>query len=184
MISTDRGKWTIATTLFLLVITGTGAGIVKATEPSPDLYAALERFHGHTCGGSIMGVRLGLAARAAQERAGMPGKLKAQYFSLSCPVDGIQVAAGTTYGNRAIDVQDQDEHRLILIDEKSGRKAEARLTETAMQKAKASREIAQKARALPAGSPEGKQLEQEVEGIFAWLRTAPEADVVIVKFVR
>lgn len=168
--------------VLLLAGTGSSARAAEATgEPSPDLYAALARFHGHTCAGSLMGARLGLAARAALERAGAGGKLKAQYFSHSCPVDGIQVAAGTTYGNGAIAVQDRDEHRLVLSDEAGGRKVEARVTARAMEKARTSRALAKKARALPAGSPERARLEQEVEAIFAWLRTAPEAEVVTLK---
>lgn len=147
-------------------------------------YASLERFHGHVCAGSLMGARLGLAAKSALDRAGIQGKLKAQYFSLSCPVDGIQITAGTTYGNRALEVQDRHEHRLLLTDEKNGHQVEARLTATANEKALSTREINKKARALPVGSPERKKLEQNLETIYTWLKTAPEAEVVTVKLVR
>ncbi len=93
-------------------------GSEKASETT-DLYEVLERFHGHVCGGSLMGARLGLAARAALELSMSKGKFKARYFSLACPVDGIQVAAGTTYGNRAIEVEDRDEQRLLLSNERA-----------------------------------------------------------------
>lgn len=170
----------------LCAIGGSGSicwGSEKARE-TKELYEVLERFHGHVCGGSLMGARLGLAARAALEQSGSKGKFKARYFSLACPADGIQVAAGTTYGNRAIEVEDRDEQRLLLSDEKSGREVEVRLTTTAAEKAGASRDLTKKAKSLPADSPERVRLEREVEGIFTWLRTAPEAAVVTVRFVR
>lgn len=154
------------------------------SEETTDIYGLLHQFHGHTCGGSLMGARLGLAAKAALERIGIEGRLKAQYFDLSCPVDGIQVTVGTTYGNGAISVQDSGEHRLILTDEKSGHQVEARLTERATEQAMTSRELLKKARALPVDSPARKELEQEVEAIFAWFRTAPESEVVVVKIIR
>ena len=131
-----------------------------------------------------MGARLGLAAKAAVERAGVEGKLKATYYSLSCPVDGIQVMAGATYGNRALEVHDRNEHRLLLTDAKSGHQVEARITPRGNEKALLTRELNNKARPLPAGSPERKKLEQDIEVIYAWLRTAPEAEVVAVKIVR
>lgn len=104
----------------LCAIGGSGSirwGSEKASETS-DLYGVLERFHGHVCGGSLMGARLGLAARAALEQSGSKGKFKARYFSLAFPVDGIQVAAGTTCGKRSIEVEDRDEQLLLLSDEK------------------------------------------------------------------
>ena len=158
--------------------------VTDKSEKTTDLYKLLHQFHGHTCGGSLMGVRLGLAAKAALERIGIEGRLKAQYFDLSCPVDGIQVTVGTTYGNGGIEVQDIGEHRLLLTDEKSGHQVEARLTEQAMEQGMTSRELLKKARALPAGSPKRKELEEEVEAIFTWFRTAPESEVVDVKIIR
>src|SRR5512136_1545214 len=69
----------------------------QSAGPSPDraeICRFLERFHGHTCPGSLMGLRLGMAAKEALKGS---GKLRAKCFALSCPVDGIQVGAGTTY---------------------------------------------------------------------------------------
>jgi formylmethanofuran dehydrogenase subunit E len=43
-------------------------------------------------------------------------------------VDGVQVGAGTTYGNAALSVEDRDEHRLVLTAEGDKRQVEARLT--------------------------------------------------------
>ena len=99
--------------------------------PTAVQYSQLETFHGHVCAGSIFGARLGLAAREALKEAGGTGKFTARYYDLSCPVDGIQVAAGTTYGNKALTVQDRDEHRLLLTAAGNKRVVEARLTKNA-----------------------------------------------------
>lgn len=176
----------LASLLFIaLAVGGTGVRAeTGAATPDSGLYDVLARFHGHTCAGSLMGARLGLAAKAALKAAGGEGKLKARYLDHSCPVDGIQVAAGTTLGNKAMEVVDKNEHRLLLTAEKNGRQVEARLTKLAEEKAKPTRDLSKKARALPAGSPERQRLEKEVEEIFTWFRTAPDAEVVKVRVVK
>ena len=148
--------------------------------PDMAVYDSLSKFHGHVCAGSLFGARLGLAAKQALKEAGGTGKFKARYYDLSCPVDGIQVAAGTTYGNRALAVEDRDEHRLILTADGNKRQVEARLTNKAEEAGFRSRDLGKKAKSLPEGSPERQRLEQEVEEIFAWLRTAPTAEVVTI----
>ncbi|GAM11318.1 fmdE, Molybdenum formylmethanofuran dehydrogenase operon [Geobacter sp. OR-1] len=152
----------------------------SAVAPDPAIYETLKAFHGHACAGSIFGARLGLAAREALKEAGGTGKFKARYYDLSCPVDGIQVAAGTTYGNAALTVEDRDEHRLILTADGNKRQVEARLTKKAEEAGLRSRDLGKKAKSLPEGSPERKRLEHEVEEIFAWLRTAPTAEIATV----
>ena len=148
--------------------------------PPTALYSQLEIFHGHVCAGSIFGARLGLAAKEALKEAGGTGKFTARYHDLSCPVDGIQVAAGTTYGNATLEVEDRDEHRLLLTAGGNKRQVEARLTKKAEQLGLKSRDLGKKAKPLPTGAPERLQLEQEVEAIYEWLRTAPTDEVVIV----
>lgn len=171
--------------LMALATDGTvGRAEAAGAAPDPEIFEFLARFHGHTCAGSLMGARLGLAAKAVLKQAGGEGKLKARYFNHSCPVDGVQVAAGTTLGNKAMEVVARNEQRLILTAEKNGRQVEARLTRLAEEKAKPSRELSKKARALPAGSPERQRLEQEVEDIFTWFRTAPESQVVTVRVLK
>ena len=150
------------------------------TVPDTAVYASLEKFHGHVCAGSIFGARLGLAAKEALKEAGGIGKFKARYYDLSCPVDGIQMAAGTTYGNGALAVDDRDEHRLILTADGNKRQVEARLTKKAEESGLRSRDLGKKAKSLPEGSPERKRLEHEVEEIFGWLRTAPTQEIVTV----
>lgn len=178
-------RFGLSSVLFMALAAGVVSASPQASAPpDPDLYDFLLRFHGHTCAGSLMGARLGLAAKAALKAAGGEGKLKARYYDHSCPVDGIQVTAGTTLGNKAMEVVDKNEHRLLLTAEKNGRQVEARLTKLAEEKAKPTRDLSKKARALPAGSPERQRLEKEVEGIYAWFRTAPEAEVVTVRVVK
>jgi formylmethanofuran dehydrogenase subunit E len=74
----------------------------SSAPPDAEVYTFLERFHGHTCAGSLMGLRLGVAAKEALKEN---GKLKAKCFVLARPVDGIQVGAGTTYGNKALEAE-------------------------------------------------------------------------------
>lgn len=178
-------RFGLSSVLFMALAAGGASASPQASAPpDPGLYDFLLRFHGHTCAGSLMGARLGIAAKAALKAAGGEGKLKARYFDHSCPVDGIQVTAGTTLGNKAMEVVDKNEHRLILTAEKNGRQVETRLTKLAEEKAKPARDLSKKARALPAGSPERQRLEKEVEGIYAWFRTAPDAEVVTVRVIK
>lgn len=176
----------IVVTLVLLAVAGTAFSLEKgpALRMDPTLLDTLEKFHGHTCAGSLMGARLGLAAKAALQAVGGNGKLKARYFSQSCPVDGIQVAAGTTYGNRAIEVTDENEHRLLLTAEKNARQVEARLTRGAEEKAKRYREVRSKASGFAVGSPERQRLEKSMEELVYWFKAAPDAEVVQVRVVR
>lgn len=155
-----------------------------ATAPAAALFSQLESFHGHVCAGSLFGARIGFAAREALKAAGGTGRFTARYYDLSCPVDGIQVAAGATYGNKALTVQDRGEHRLVLTASGNKRTVEARLTKKAEGLGLKSRDLAKSAKALPADSPERVQLEREVEEIYTWLRTAPTDAVVIVTTLK
>ncbi len=152
-----------------------------ADLPTLETYALLEKFHGHVCGGSLFGARMGHAAKEALRAAGGEGKLKATVFDLSCPVDGIQISAGTTYGNQALTVKDRDERRLVLEAEGNNKRVEATLTSKAEKLALRSKALGKQARALPENSAERQALEKEIEGIFTWLRTAPTAEVVTIK---
>jgi formylmethanofuran dehydrogenase subunit E len=149
-----------------------------SSPPDTEIYTFLERFHGHTCAGSLMGLRLGLAAKEALKGN---GKLRAKCFLLSCPVDGIQVGAGTTYGNKALEVEDRNELHLILTEVQSGRQVEARLTQKAVDMGKSFRNLSGKARSHTSGSPEQLRLENEIKAVLDWFRTAPDAEVVIVR---
>jgi formylmethanofuran dehydrogenase subunit E len=167
-----------------LAVSGNSAGAATGSAPATALYNQLTEFHGHVCAGSLFGIRIGLAAREALRAAGGKGKLTARYYDLSCPVDGIQVGAGTTYGNASITVEDRDEHRLVLTAAGNGRQVEARLTPKAEQLGLRSRDLGKRVQGLPSGTPERVQLEREVEDIYAWLKTAPTDEVVVVTMLN
>lgn len=162
-----------------LVVSCGNALAAGGTIPAPALYAQLEAFHGHVCAGSLFGARLGVAAREALKAAGGSGKFTARYYDLSCPLDGIQVGAGTTYGNKALVAHDRNEHRLVLTAEGNKRAVQAKLTKKAEEMGLRSRELGAKAKALPAGSPQREQLEREIDDIYSWLKTAPTVEVVV-----
>jgi formylmethanofuran dehydrogenase subunit E len=107
---------------------------------------------------SLMGLRLGRAAKVALKGS---GKLKAKCFILSCPVDGIQVGAGTTYGNKALEVEDRNELYLVLTDVGSGRQVEARLTKKAEEMGKNYRDLSDKGQTSTPGSPVALQNEKK-----------------------
>jgi len=165
----------------LAVSYGTALATPAGSPPVPALYSQLEAFHGHVCAGSIFGARLGLAAKEALKAAGGTGRFTARYYDLSCPVDGIQVGAGTTYGNAAIAVDDRDEHRLVLTADGNMMSVEARLTSKAEELGLKSRDLGKKIRSLTAEEPARVQLEREMEEIFTWLKTAPNDEVVTIR---
>ena len=152
-----------------------------SAPPDAETCARLERFHGHTCPGSLMGLRLGLTAKEALKGH---GRLKAKCFLLACPVDGIQVGVGTTWGNRGLEVENRGEMSMVLTDVESGRQVEARLTEKAMEKGKSYRDLSEKARSQPAGSPERISFEKDAEAVLDWFRTAPDSEVVTIKVLN
>lgn len=146
----------------------------------PALFSQLATFHGHVCAGSLFGARLGLAAKEALKEAGGTGKVTAIYYSRSCPVDGIQIAAGTTCGNKTLVVHDKNEHRLVLTATGNKRTVEARLTGKAEELGLKSRDLVKTAKGFPTGSPERVRVEREIEEIYGWLQTAPAGEVVSV----
>lgn len=152
-----------------------------SAPPDAETCDRLERFHGHTCPGSLMGLRLGLTAKEALKGH---GKLKAKCFLLACPVDGIQVGVGTTWGNRGLEVENRGEMYMVLTDVESGRQVEARLTEKAMEKGKSYRDLSQKARSHPAGSPERMSFQKDAQAVLDWFRTAPDSEVVTIKVLN
>ena len=174
------GYWlamTLVAAAFFLFSTSPAIG----APPDMETYNLLERFHGHTCAGSLMGLRLGLAAK---EALGGGQKLTAKCSVLACPVDGIQVGAGTTYGNKALEVENGKELYLILTDSQSGHQVEARLTEKAMEMGKRYRDLSSQKSAQASESPEQVRLEKEVTAVLDWFRTAPDLEVVTIRTLK
>ncbi len=100
---------------------------------------------------------------------------------VKCPVDGIQVSTGATYGNKSLVVEDLNELYLILTDVESDRQVEVRLTEEAMEKGKSFRDLSSKARSYPSGSPEQLRFKKEIDAVLDWFRTAPDSEVVTIR---
>lgn len=165
-----------------LVVMGTNSHAGDGTLP-PALYSQLEAFHGHVCVGAIFGARLGLAAKEALKEAGGTGKFTAKYYDLSCPVDAFRWRTDTTYGNKALTLQERDEHRLVLTASGNKRAVDVHLTKMAEELGLKSRDLGTKAKALATGSPERLDLEREIEDIYAWLKTAPTREVVSVTYL-
>jgi formylmethanofuran dehydrogenase subunit E len=162
------------------IILLTGISTAHSAPPDAEMCAFLERFHGHTCPGSLMGLRLGLAAK---EVLNAQGKITAKTFMLACSVDGIQIATGATLGNKAFTLEDRGEMFLILTDVETGKQVEARLTQEAMNRGKTFRELSSKARTMDDGSPEQSSIQKEADAVLDWFRTAPDSEVVTVKFL-
>jgi formylmethanofuran dehydrogenase subunit E len=152
-----------------------------SSPPDAKMCAFMGKFHGHTCPGSLMGLRLGLAAK---EALNAQGRIEAKTFIHACPVDGIQVATGATYGNRAITVEDGNKMVLILTDTKTGKQVEDTLTQEAMERGKGFRELSSKSRSLKAGSLEQLAVKKEIDDILNWYRTAPDEKVVVIKVLK
>lgn len=149
------------------------------TDPShlsPELFRFLERLHGHRCPMSILGARLGAAAR---RRLGETGDehLLARCFHRTCALDGIQVTTGCTPGKRNLVVEPGEEHRLILSAEESGRAVEAVLTSDALGRSRRYGELRRRAAALPDG-PERRSLEEQMAGVLRALEAASEGELV------
>ena len=170
----------LAGVIALPVSCNSALAAATSTTPEAALLSRLEAFHGHVCAGSIFGARLGLAAKERLKAAGGTGKYTARYYDLSCPVDGIQVSAGTTYGNAALVVEDRNEHRLVLTAAGNKLRVEARLTKKAEELGLKSRELLKKAKTLTSVTRERVLLEREIEEIYTWLKTAPAEQVVVV----
>jgi len=167
----------------LLYVVGEGQITWGGDVPCPDadVYQRAEQFHGDSCTGQLIGVRLGLAAKGALQNIGVVGKLKARFFDQTCAIDGIQVAAGTTMGTNTLEIIDRNENRLELSDINGMHVVEVQLTKLAQEKSKVSLGLKKKMRLLPAESDQMKQLKIEQKSIFSWFRNASDAEVVIVR---
>lgn len=129
---------------------------------------------------SILGARLGLAARTALGAA--PGeRLTAAYLHQTCALDGIQLATGCTPGNGNLRVDRRDEHRLLLRREGAALGVEAELTELALARGRAYGALRARAEAAPPGTPERDQGEEALETLLRELEAAPAAELVTVR---
>ncbi len=147
------------------------------TTPSEaDLFALLARLHGHRCPMSILGARLGSAARERLD--GSAGRLRALYHHQTCALDGIQVATGCTPGNSNLEVRAEGAHVLNLRAEETGESVTARLTEGALRRGRTYASLRKRAEDLAETSGERRALEEEMEEILRELERAPAEELV------
>lgn len=149
------------------------------TRSEPGLYALLAALHGHRCPMSILGARLGLAARAALGPKG-EGRLTGRFLHQTCALDGIQVATGCTPGNGNLVAEPRGEHCLVLRSA-GGTAVTARLTSGALDQGRAYAERRAALAVLTPDSAEGVRLQAEMDALLQALETAPEADLVVLE---
>ncbi|MEF8773571.1 MAG: FmdE family protein [Halobacteriales archaeon] len=105
----------------------------NATDEIESLFETTQALHGHTCPGSAMGLRAGLAARNALDVDPDANKELQCYVSTGpehpahCFIDGVQVATGCTYGKGNIEKLDHGKNALRLLDTESGREVRVSL---------------------------------------------------------
>lgn len=147
------------------------------TTPSEDeRFALLARLHGHRCPMSILGVRLGSAAR--ERLRGDGGRLQARFHHRTCALDGIQLATGCTLGNGTIEVRPEGAHQLTLWVQESGESVTVRLTEEALRRGRAYASLRERAGTLPPDSRERIAVEERMEHLLRELERAP-AEVLV-----
>ena len=153
----------------------------EAAGPDRAVFSALERLHGHRCPMSILGARLGWAARATLGvDADAWKRLRARYHHGTCAVDGIQLATQCTAGNGNLEVLAEGDHRLVLTALDDGRRAEARPTLKALQCGRRYGELRSQVDQLPPGSDEERILREQLAALLDHLETAPQGELVAV----
>ena len=156
----------------------------EAAGPDRALFAALERLHGHRCPMSILGMRMGWAARAALGvDADAWKRLRGRYHHRTCAVDGIQLATQCTAGNGNLEVLAEGDHRLVLTALDDGRRAEARPTVQALQRGRRYGELRARADELPPGSDAELALREQMDQLLDHLETAPQQELVAVTLI-
>jgi formylmethanofuran dehydrogenase subunit E len=93
-----------------------------------DLQSLMEdvvRFHGHLCGGLVLGMRMamaGLRELSINAPRGEEGRDLVIFVEIDrCPIDAIIAVTGRTPGNRGIKIMDYGKMAATFIDTRSGR---------------------------------------------------------------
>jgi formylmethanofuran dehydrogenase subunit E len=133
-----------------------------------DFYAFLERFHGHRCPMSILGARLGLAAKRVVGRHGEDGDVRATYYHRTCALDGIAAALGTTMGNSNLKSEPDGLHLLEAYNATKRFSATVGLTDEALAIGQRYGEMRRS----------GSGTKEEMEALLKELENAPEELVV------
>lgn len=94
--------------------------------PTKKLFDGAADFHGHRCPGLAMGVRAGYEALRVLGVSREDRRLKCTAESNACYIDGIQFAAGTTLGNKSIEIRDNGLAEFGFVDRETGKRAHLR----------------------------------------------------------
>jgi len=152
---------------------------LTTTPSEQELYATLARLHGHRCPMSVLGARLGLAARealAAPER-----RLAARYAHQTCALDGIQMTTQCTLGNGNLRVDPAGEHRLLLWAQGDTWGVEATLTHGALERGRQYAELRRQVERLAAEDEAREAIQGEMEAVLRELREAPADELVSIR---
>jgi formylmethanofuran dehydrogenase subunit E len=136
-----------------------------------DFFTFLARFHGHRCPMSIMGARMGLAARAVvgYHREDGGGDVRAIYHHKTCAVDGVMAALGTTLGNNNLQLLPEGEHLLEARNLATGVAVKVELAPQALELGRRYSTLKRSNTSTP----------EELEAILLELEKATDEEVVI-----
>ncbi len=88
-----------------------------------DLVAEATRFHGHSCPGQVLGVRMTLAGcrEIGLDRPRSAGKGVAVFVEIDrCPADAIQALTGVSVGKRTLKYMDYGKTAATFVDTRTG----------------------------------------------------------------
>ena len=132
------------------------------------------RFHGHLCGGQVIGVRMamaGLRELGIKEPEGKEGRDLVIFVEIDrCPVDAIIAVTGRTPGKRSIKMMDYGKQAATFVDTRTSRAVRVSVRTGAFEKAGL---IAQ----TLAGFDDEKQAQLEA------LASMPEQDLLSIRRV-
>lgn len=154
---------------------------LTTTPSDPAFWQALARLHGHRCPMSILGARLGLAAREALGGARSWKQLSARYHHRTCALDGVQMATSCTLGNGNLQIEPTGEHLLVLWDPETRDQARVRLSEEALAAGRRYGELRRTSEGLAPGTTARTAADEEAETILAWLESAPAESLVTIE---
>lgn len=152
--------------------------------PDREFFIALERMHGHRCPMSILGARLGFAARAALgETRGAGHRLSGRYHHRTCALDGIQLATQCTMGNGNLEVVPEGEHRLVLAAAGNPKQVEARLTDSALAHGRKYGRLREQLEELEQtlSAAVGVGVREQMAALLEVLESAPQEELVEVR---
>lgn len=151
--------------------------------PPFEIFAEIYRRHGHRCPMSTLGGRLGWAARRRLPEV-PEAELHAVYRIDTCAVEGIRCTTGCEEASGTLEVRSKGEHRLTLVERRSGRGVEAVLRPEALSRAGEYRRLDEALeRERPGLDPAGldrrlREKEVFLDALLEDLRTLPDEELL------